>query len=418
MLMAADIEVPAAGRHPRLPAARRAQDVEVARQRDRAVPGDRRLRRRRAALLRAARGSFGAGRRGLARGLRDPLQHRARQRVRQPRQPHAGDDRALPRRRGARAPRPTRRWPPSSTGSPTRSRGSSTRVELTAALDEIWRADQAAEPVRPGRGAVEAREGRAPRPTSSTRSSTRSPRACASCRVLLHPFMPGSAERLLAALGREDLALDARGLGAAERRREGRRARPAVPAGRGRAAGRLRPAGDRQPLPPRPLRAARGRAGRARAGGGRDRLATVGMNGESIQHALAAAEEHDGGGARSSAATRTRPPASTTLALEQIERAAPHPRSARSARPGLDYYRDHAPRDDQRRAFEAQLELARARRPAGGDPHARGGGRHVRDPARARRARLPVVIMHCFSAARPAGGVRRAGATCARSPAT
>ena len=67
------------------------------------------------------------------------------------------------------------------------------------------------------------------------------------------------------------------------------------------------------------------------------------------------------------------------------------PRPTRAVRAigetGLDYYRDHAPRDDQRRAFEAQLELARARRAAGRDPHPRGGGRHVRDPARARRAR-------------------------------
>ena len=39
MLMAAGIEVPAAGGHPRLPAAGRAQDVQVARQRDRALPG-------------------------------------------------------------------------------------------------------------------------------------------------------------------------------------------------------------------------------------------------------------------------------------------------------------------------------------------------------------------------------------------
>jgi methionyl-tRNA synthetase len=33
--------------------------------------------------------------------------------------------------------------------------------------------------------------------------------------VLLHAFMPGSAERLLAALGREDLSLDGAELGAA-----------------------------------------------------------------------------------------------------------------------------------------------------------------------------------------------------------
>ena len=71
--------------------------------------------------------SFGSGRRGLARGLRDPLQHRARQRVRQPREPHAGDDRPLPRRRRARGragPGAGRR---SSRASRTRSASASTR---------------------------------------------------------------------------------------------------------------------------------------------------------------------------------------------------------------------------------------------------------------------------------------------------
>ena len=61
----------AEGDHPRLPAARRAQDVEVARQRDRAVPRERRLRAGCAPLLRAARGELRRGRRGLGRGIRD-----------------------------------------------------------------------------------------------------------------------------------------------------------------------------------------------------------------------------------------------------------------------------------------------------------------------------------------------------------
>ena len=91
----------------------------------------------------------------------------------------------------------------------------STRVELTAALDEIWRRDQAAQPVRAGRGAVEAREGRRrgrpPRPGAlhARRGPPRGLGAAArrSC--------PDSAERLLAALGREDLSLDGATLGAA-----------------------------------------------------------------------------------------------------------------------------------------------------------------------------------------------------------
>ena len=52
LLMAAEIELPRRVGHPRVPPARRAQDVQVARQRDRAVPGRGALRRRRPALLR------------------------------------------------------------------------------------------------------------------------------------------------------------------------------------------------------------------------------------------------------------------------------------------------------------------------------------------------------------------------------
>ena len=51
--------------------------------------------------------------------------------------------------------------------------------------------------------------------------------------VLLHPFMPASAERLLAALGREDLSLDGARAGRGRGRREGRRAGAALPARRG-----------------------------------------------------------------------------------------------------------------------------------------------------------------------------------------
>ena len=107
---------PGAGGHPRVPAAGRAQDVQVARQRDRAVPGRRDVRRRRAALLRPARGQLRRGRRGVARGLRDPLQHRARQRVRQPRQPHAGDDRRATATASSRTPSRRRRCGASSKG--------------------------------------------------------------------------------------------------------------------------------------------------------------------------------------------------------------------------------------------------------------------------------------------------------------
>jgi TatD DNase family protein len=96
--------------------------------------------------------------------------------------------------------------------------------------------------------------------------------------------------------------------------------------------------------------------GRARAAGVA-RVATVGMNGDSIRHALTAAEDHE-----EVVAIVGRHPHETAgfddLGLEEIERAAEHPRARAIGETGLDYYRDHAPRADQRRAFEAQLELA------------------------------------------------------------
>ena len=133
------------------------------------------------------------------------------------------------------------------------------------------------------------------------------------------------------------------------------------------------------------LRAARGRelVERARAAGVA-RLATVGTNGPSIDRALAAAR-----GARRGVAIVGRHPHETEgfddAGLAEIEQAAADPRARAIGETGLDYFRDYAPRDDQRRAFEAQLELAARLGPAGRHPHARGRGRHVRDAARARR---------------------------------
>ena len=210
------------GHDPRLPAARRAQDVQVARQRDRPVPGDRRLRADALRFYVLREVQLRPGRRGLARGLRDPLHDRARQRVRQPGEPHARDDRALPRRRRARAPSRRPSSPRSSTG--LRRGGAaraSTRSSSTAALDEIWRRVkrlnrfvQDEEPWKLAKDEAQA--------SGSTRCSTGWPRACASCRVLLHPFMPDSAERLLAALGAGGpLARRAPSFGAVGGRRHG-----------------------------------------------------------------------------------------------------------------------------------------------------------------------------------------------------
>jgi len=134
--------------------------------------------------------------------------------------------------------------------------------------------------------------------------------------------------------------------------------------------------------------------GRARAAGV-DRMATVATNGEAIRHAIAAAEDHD-----EVVAIVGRHPHETAgfddLALEEIERAAAHPRARAIGETGLDYYRDHAPRDDQRRAFEAQLELAaRAALPV--VIHTRAAEDDTFAVLREHSDSVPVVVMHCFS---------------------
>lgn len=96
--------------------------------------------------------------------------------------------------------------------------------------------------------------------------------------------------------------------------------------------------------------------GRARALGV-NRLVTVGTNGPSIERALAAAREHE----EVVAAVGRHPHHAEGFGagdLEEIERAAADPGARAIGETGLDFFRDRAPRDEQIRAFEAQLELA------------------------------------------------------------
>jgi TatD DNase family protein len=135
--------------------------------------------------------------------------------------------------------------------------------------------------------------------------------------------------------------------------------------------------------------------GRARAAGVAW-LATVGTDGASIRHALTAAEDHE-----EVLAIVGRHPHATAgfdgLAVEEIERAAAHPRARAIGETGLDYYRDHAPRADQRRAFEAQLELA-ARVELPVVIHTRAAEDDTFALLREHAEALPAVILHCFSA--------------------
>jgi TatD DNase family protein len=134
---------------------------------------------------------------------------------------------------------------------------------------------------------------------------------------------------------------------------------------------------------------------RARAAGV-TRVATVGMNGASIGAALAAATEFD-----EVFAIVGRHPHETAgfgaADLDEIERAAADPKARAIGETGLDYYRDHAPRADQRRAFEAQLELAgRLGMPVA--IHTRAAEEDTFALLREHADRLPAVILHCFSA--------------------
>jgi TatD DNase family protein len=134
---------------------------------------------------------------------------------------------------------------------------------------------------------------------------------------------------------------------------------------------------------------------RARAAG-LSRLATVAIDGDSIERALQAAAEYE-----EVFAIVGRHPHETTgfgdADLEQIERAAADPNVRAIGETGLDYYRDHAPREDQRRAFEAQLELAgRLELPVA--IHTRAAEDDTFAILREHADGIPAVILHCFSA--------------------
>ena len=134
---------------------------------------------------------------------------------------------------------------------------------------------------------------------------------------------------------------------------------------------------------------------RAREAGVR-RIATVGMNDASIERALVAASAHEEVyaivGRHPNEATGFDP----ARDIDPIERAAANARVRAIGETGLDYFRDYAPRDDQRRAFEAQIDLAaRAELPL--VIHTRAAEEDTFALLRERAAELTVVL-HCFSA--------------------
>lgn len=88
------------------------------------------------------------------------------------------------------------------------------------------------------------------------------------------------------------------------------------------------------------------------------RLVTIGTDAENSAQALAAAERFP----EVYAAVGLHPNEATGFSERdhaELERLARHPRCVAIGETGLDYYREHAPHQDQARAFRAQIEIAR-----------------------------------------------------------
>jgi TatD DNase family protein len=132
----------------------------------------------------------------------------------------------------------------------------------------------------------------------------------------------------------------------------------------------------------------------AAAAVGVDRMLTVGTNGATCREALLAAERFP----QVFAAIGRHPNDAAGFDdadAAELHALAEHPRCAAIGETGLDYYRDGAPRADQVRAFEAQIELARET----GKPLII----HTREAEEdtvamlVERAEGVEVILHCFS---------------------
>ena len=92
---------------------------------------------------------------------------------------------------------------------------------------------------------------------------------------------------------------------------------------------------------------------------GVDRMLAIGMTGDSCRHALAAADDH----AEIFVSVGRHPHESAGFddgGLEELRELSSHPKARAVGEAGLDYKRDYAPREDQRRSFIAQIELARS----------------------------------------------------------
>jgi len=84
------------------------------------------------------------------------------------------------------------------------------------------------------------------------------------------------------------------------------------------------------------------------------RIVTVGTHESSWREAVAIAERHEG----VFVALGVHPHESPDGDVTALREALAHPKAVAVGETGLDYFRDYAPRETQRRVFDAQLELA------------------------------------------------------------
>jgi TatD DNase family protein len=148
---------------------------------------------------------------------------------------------------------------------------------------------------------------------------------------------------------------------------------------------------------------------------GVERMLTVGMDAETNPAAIAAAERHP----QVFAAVGRHPNEASGFddaAVAEIVRLGADEKVRAIGETGLDYYRDGAAREDQRRAFAAQIEIAleldlpiviHARDPEGGSEAID----EIFATLDARAAGHPV-ILHCFSAPQRVGDAAERGWHC------
>jgi len=119
------------------------------------------------------------------------------------------------------------------------------------------------------------------------------------------------------------------------------------------------------------------------------RIVSVGTNESSWRATMAIAERHDG----VVAALGIHPHEAAEGDIGPLRDALAHPKAVAVGETGLDYFRDYAPRDAQRRLFDAQLELAaELRKPV--IIHTRAADE---DTLAGLAGFAGTVVLHCFS---------------------